>query len=426
MIISRTYAPKLRAIEHIEIPKPLKILLDNQLPVYIINAGSEDIIRIELIFPAGNYYQQEPLTATTVNTMLQEGTKNMTASQIAEQLDYYGAFLQLTTEQDNASASLLTLKKYLKDTITVLYETIMQPMFPEAELSILLNKKRQQFIVNCNKVQFLARMEFNQRLFGADHPYGRSVCKEDFTRVSRQSLIDFYNQYYNLAGAKIILSGKVNQKDIELVNQYFGQVALDAPSLVSSAYLPSKDNPGLYTISRKEPLQSALRIGKVLFNKTHEDYFGMEILNTIIGGYFGSRLMKNIREVKGYTYGINSFLVSLKHTGFWAIVTEVGADVTQKAIDEIHKEIELIQRQPVSAEELSLVKNYMLGEALRMFDGPFALAESFKAILDYNLSFDFYDQMIAKVRSIGSDELQALAQKHLQPGTFTEIIAGKA
>ena len=151
----------------------------------------------------------------------------------------------------------------------------------------------------------------------------------------------------------------------------------------------------------------------------------MLVLNTILGGYFGSRLMKNIREEKGYTYGISSHIISLHHSGYLTIVSEVGADVYKKAITEIYKEIKILREKPVPYDELTLVKNYLLGELLRMFDGPFALADSFRSILEYGLNYDFFNKGIDTVKNITPEEILSLARKYLNEESFTQVVAGR-
>jgi predicted Zn-dependent peptidase len=178
-------------------------------------------------------------------------------------------------------------------------------------------------------------------------------------------------------------------------------------------------------IRRKDALQAAIRIGKQLFNRTHNDFFGMQVLNTILGGYFGSRLMTNLREDKGYTYGIGSALISLQHSGSFFITGEVGADVAKQAAAEIYKEIDLLRNNLVPDEELNLVKSYMLGKFLRSVDGAFAMGDMFMSVMETGLDMSFYNRYTEVIRSITALELRDLAQRHLDPATFHELIVGK-
>jgi len=147
-------------------------------------------------------------------------------------------------------------------------------------------------------------------------------------------------------------------------------------------------------------------------------------LVTIFGGYFGSRLMTNIREEKGYTYGIGSFVLILKQASYLVISTEVGNTYVEPTLSEIALEMRKLQTEPISENELETVKSYLLGEFLRDFDGPFALASSFKAINDFDLDYSFYDEALKVLRNITSAELMQLAQQYLNPEDFHTVVAG--
>ena len=149
------------------------------------------------------------------------------------------------------------------------------------------------------------------------------------------------------------------------------------------------------------------------------------MVNTILGGYFGSRLMANIREEKGYTYGIGSRMVSMNNAGYIYISTEVGTNVCDDAVNEIYKEIDKLRNELVSSEELNLVKNYMMGDFLRSADGPFALADKFKKIMFYDLSYSYYDEFVKTVKTITPEQIQSLADQYLNPDDLYELVVGK-
>ena len=159
-------------------------------------------------------------------------------------------------------------------------------------------------------------------------------------------------------------------------------------------------------------------------NKSHPDYPGLKILNVILGGYFGSRLMKNIREDKGYTYGIHSSVNSLALGGYKVISAEVSRVNIRKAIDEIYREIRILQTTPVGDNELDLVRTYMAGEMVRMFDGPFAVAESFKSVWEFGLDYEYYYRFAEIVKTITPEEIQQLANDYYNIDDLYEIIVG--
>ena len=157
----------------------------------------------------------------------------------------------------------------------------------------------------------------------------------------------------------------------------------------------------------------------------NEDYIKLQILNTVLGGYFGSRLMKNIREDKGFTYGIGSAIIPLKNSAYFFISAETGSDVTFQAVEEIYKELRKLKEQPIPIEELDLVKNYKTGEIMRSLDGPFAISDLTKLTIQFDLDADYFSKYISVIRNITSSELQDLAIKYFNENDLYELIVGK-
>ncbi len=427
-IVDRKKQPRAYSIDKIELQKPEEFTLDNGIQVFTINSGAQDLIKIEMIFPAGNWHEPYSNIAYLTNNMLIEGTKKRTANQIAEKVDYYGAYLETNTEKDNAYISLYLLNKHLKNTLPVLQDIIMNPIFPENELTTFINKQKQQFVINNKKVNYLARVHFNHILFGNDHPYGKMLKLEDFDNPQREDLVKFHKKYYTSNNCKIIVAGKLNDDCIIELNKYLGGDNWKSEKEVISLDInfPSANNELKHFIEKPDAIQSAIRIGKKLFNKTHTDYFGLQVLNTVLGGYFGSRLMTNIRENKGFTYGIGSALVSLMKSGYFFITSEVGAEVSRKAIYEVYKEIKKLREELIPADELELVRNYMIGVFLRSVDGPFALSEKIKNLIEYDLKYSYYDNYVKTIKNIKAEKLKELAETYLNEDNMVELLVGKS
>lgn len=426
-VLDRKKNPEYKLIEQVNIIRATERRLDNGIPVFSINAGTQDLVKIELLFNAGMIYQSEALVASSTNAMLNEGTGKHTAAEIAEMIDYYGAFLETDAGQDFASVNLYTLNKHVGKVLPVLEEIIKTSNFPDTELGIYLQNKKQKFLVNSKKVDSIARKKFKELIFGSKHHYGYNVKLEDYNEIGREHLLYFYNRFYKSGNCRIIVAGKVTEEIIHLLNVHFGGSDWSSPMLPSqpdhSTIVSEKEKKHL--IYKEDAVQSAIRVGKMLFNKRHPDYKALQVLNTALGGYFGSRLMMNIREDKGYTYGIGSGLVSLQHSGYFFISTEVGVDVCGKALDEIYNELERLRDEPIPGDEMMLVRNYIQGAFLRSVDGPFALAEKFKSIMEYGLGYDYFEQFLHTVKTISPVELQELAKKYLDPADMIELVVGK-
>ncbi|MDQ3191489.1 MAG: insulinase family protein [Bacteroidota bacterium] len=425
-MLDRKTAPDYQMEDKINMIQAIKHVLDNGVELYSINAGTQEVIKIEFLFSAGARYQPAPLVASTVNNLINEGTQKHSSEEIAGIIDYYGAFFQTETGKDFSSVVLYTLEKHLKKVLPVVKEILTSATFPEGELQTYIQNSKQSYLIENEKVSHVARKYFLNMLFGNNNYYGYNTQLEDFVHLEDlDRLKKFYKDHYASNRCTIIAAGMVTDSVIDELSLVFGSnwERTDTKLYEVMDILEPLETQKL--IEKPEAIQSAIRIGRRLFNKTHEDYMGMQVLNTILGGYFGSRLMANIREDKGYTYGIGSGLVSLQKTGYFFISTEVGVDVCQKAIDEIYYEIKRLRENLVSEDELNLVKNYMAGVFLKNTDGPFALSDRFKSIYEYGLGYEFYDRYLEKIKTITSDELMTLANKYLQQQDLLELVVGK-
>ncbi|HEY4799670.1 MAG TPA: pitrilysin family protein [Bacteroidia bacterium] len=423
-MLNRTQTPAINEIKKAEIIRASEFRLKNNIPVYYINAGTQDLVRIEILFPAGMWQQTAPLVGSAASAMLNEGTSKLSSKLIAEAVDYYGAFLHTEITHDFASVSIHSLNKHLPNVLPVVEEIISNSIFPKDEWSIYVQNKKQSFIVNNKKVSFVSRKKFAELLFGNNHPYGHNVTEADFDKLKREEAFDFYKRNYTSKDTIIIASGRVTDATLKLLEKHFG--GMNGSALVKDQQaVKSTAQPGVHYVEKKDALQSSIRMGKMLFTKDHPDYPSMLVVNTIFGGYFGSRLMSNIREDKGYTYGIGSAIVSFSKAGYFTLSTEVAAEVTNNAIKEIYFELDKLQNEKISESELALVRNYMLGTFLRSIDGPFALADRFKGIYFCGLGYEYYERYVEAIRTITAEKIMDLAGRHLKKEEMIELVVGK-
>jgi zinc protease len=238
-------------------------------------------------------------------------------------------------------------------------------------------------------------------------------------------LNSFINTILLRENCSIVISGLVKEETLQLLNQLFGDGWNNDKPTPKKEIEFTTTKQRVHLIEKADAVQSAIRIGRVLFNRTHPDYFGMQVLNAVLGGYFGSRLMNNIREDKGYTYGIGSAVASLQQGGYFFIATEVGVDVCASAIQEIYFELKKLREELIPIEELDLVKNYLLGTFVRSVDGAFAMSEKFNSILEYGLGYDYFDAYLHTIRTISPERLQHLAITYLQEKDLIELVVGK-
>ena len=426
-MLNRLEAPAFKTIDKIDIIRAKKEKLNNGIDFFSINAGSQEITKIEFVFKAGMYYQSAPLIASNANTLLESGTKSFTANQISDGIDFFGSFLELEVGQDFAIVTLYSLNKYLDKSLKFVEEILKYPTFPADEFKIHVTNKKQKHLINSQKVDIIARREFSELIFGKKHPYGVQVKDSDFDRVTVEEIKAFFNNHYQSANCTIIASGHLPKNITEVLNGFFGNAAWgnNTTKVEKSGFALDTTKQQKHFIERPDAIQSAVKVGRLMFNKTDPDYFKFQVLNTILGGYFGSRLMANIREDKGYTYGIGSGLASFVNGGYFAISTEVGADVTKQTLEEIYEELAILRKDLVSDNELETVRNYILGHFLRSVDGPFSLADKFKGIWEFGLDYSYFDNYFAAVKTVTPKELRDLANKYLKEEDLIECVVGK-
>lgn len=422
-MLNRQQAPDFKQVSIISFIQPEEKHLSNHIPVYVVYSGEQDLVRIEFIFNNVNWNPEKPLQAIAVSALLNNGTEKYSAKEIAEQIDFYGAFFQTEYAQDQSTVILYTLNKHLASVLPMVKDVLSNSQFPQQEIDIYIQNQKQKLQVNLKKNDVLSRKEFAHALFGST-TYGVDIQARHYDEVKREDLIAYFKAAYTPNNCTIIVSGKFESDSFDLLDNTFGSKWAFGEAKPNRFTFEPSGKQEIYK-ERPEAIQSAIRIGKIAINRKHEDFPGLQILNTVLGGYFGSRLMNNIREDKGYTYGIGSGISSLHDAGYFFIATEVGADVCTAALKEIYKEIEILKDELIGAEELSLVKNYMLGSMLGSLENVFSHADKFKNIHFFDLGYDYYQRYIAKVKSITAKELKDLANKYLNLDDFTEVVVGK-
>lgn len=423
-MINRTLAPSFREVDHIEFIRANPFVLDNGLKAYQIYNPHQDLVRIEFIFKNVAWNASKSLQAFAANSMLNDGTSELTSAAIAEKIDYYGAFLQNEYTLDYSAVTLYTLNKHLASTLPIIKAILTDAVFPEAELEIFVHNQQQKLGVNLQKNDFVARRNFNQALFG-NSIYGHTTTPEDYHLLTQNDILAYYKEAYRPVNCTMILSGKITDVTQKLLNDYFGTEPVTNSLVSRNVFKFEKGKGQVHFTEKEDALQSAIRIGQISVNRKQADFAGLQILNTVLGGYFGSRLMANIREDKGYTYGIGSAMVSLENSGYFFIASEVGTEVCNATIEEIKKEIAILNQQPVPADELTLVKNYLLGSMLGSLENAFSHADKFKNIYFYGLGYDYYTRYIETVKKITSEELLGLANKYLDFDAFEKVVVGK-
>jgi predicted Zn-dependent peptidase len=421
--LNRKTAPPIHEVRHLALPKPELLRLDNGVPVHVLHFPGQEILKLEVVFRAGRPEEEKRAVARATARLLREGTLRRSGADIAETIDFYGGSLSVPTNLDAAIFGLFSLKKHAPALISVFAELLQEPAFPEAELDTFRRTNAQEMRIELEKVEVLAYREITERMFGAAHPYGYNSVPADYDALSRADLQHFFTRWYTPANCQVFASGHVDDDVLRLLNQQLGQRPMQGEVPDFQSVVP-ETKPRKILLPRPASLQVAIRVGRRLFNKQHPDFNGLFVLNTILGGYFGSRLMMNIREKKGYTYNIYSTLDAMLHDGCLYIATEVNKDKADATLRAIRLEMKKLCEKPVPDAELDMVRNYLLGMLLNGLDGPLNSSDIVRGIIVEQLPWDSFDALVREIRDISAERLQALAQRYLDPADYWTVLAG--
>jgi zinc protease len=423
-MLNRTQSPAIADAVHFDLTlkQAEKFTLDNGVEVYAVNAGAEEVLSFEWVYSAGNWFEEKNLVAGTTNFLLRNGTSTKTAFQINEHFEYYGSYLNRACYNETATITLHCLNKHISELLPAVRSLITDSVLPQQELDIYKQNMQQRLKVSLKKSDFIAGRLIDTYLYGENHPYGKFSRLEDFDALNREELLAFYQKYYQQGRFILFVAGKLPANIQTLLNTYFG----DLPNNTNISLSPlaqQRASEKKYSITNDAAgVQGSIRIARPFPTRHHPDFMKVMVLNTLFGGFFGSRLMSNIREDKGYTYGIHSYIQNHLHDTAWMISTEAGKDVCNATIEEVYKEMKALREELVDEEELLLVRNYMMGGILGDLDGPFQIIARWKNIVLNNLTAQYFYDSINTIKTITAEELQVLANKYLQPEDFYELV----
>lgn len=423
--INRKQAPPITHTSALELTlkQAERQTLTNGVQVILINAGAQDVLMVDVVYHAGNLYETKNLVSSTTSYMLKCGTHSKTAFEINQAIEYYGAYLNRSAGAEYANITLHSLTKHIEQVLPILQDVMYNATMPQAELDIHIQNSVQRLTMSLQKGDFVANRKIDVMLYGAQHPYGTHSTIEDYNALTVADCVQHYEQYYKQSMYTIFVAGKLPSNIIPLLNQYLGTHPILNTSIVAppTKYAPSSTHK-LELINDPQAVQGAIRIARPYHNRHHVHFKECMVLNTILGGYFGSRLMTNIREDKGYTYGIHSYVQNHTERTAWVISTEAGKDVTPATITEIYNELHTLKTIPVQEEELQLVRNYMMGQLLGDLDGPFQLINRWKTYYLNGLTEAYFNDYVHTIKTITPARIQELANIYLNKEDFYELV----
>lgn len=410
--------------------KPVQRVLRNGIPLHVIEAGQLDAVRIDFVFSAGQWHQEHKLQALFACRMLREGCRGYTSAEFAERLDYYGAWLDLSVAMNRTFVTLYTLKKHFATTLELVHRMLTEPSYSEEQFRIVCDNNKAQLMVNLQKGDVQAMRALRRSLYGEEHPCGKQVTPEDYDALQLAHVVDFYHRHYGSRTCRIYLSGDVDDTLLSRVESLFGMAEWGSGEKVESgkwrdeSYCHLDENYPLSSLNfqLEGAVQDSIRMGCLLIDVNHPDYLPLRVLTAVLGGYFGSRLMKNIREEKGYTYHIGSDLVTNTTQVMFLVHCEAQSGKAEEVIGEVHREMQRLQSELIPDDELRMVRNYMIGEICRNYESAFSLTDAYIFMEHLGLPLTHLEQTIDAIRTTDAPRLQQLAQRYLRPDLLHTVV----
>ncbi|MEM6297205.1 MAG: pitrilysin family protein [Bacteroidota bacterium] len=422
MVLDRTQAPPFRPVTDYTLPKPEKRHLKNGQPLFIWRTNTQPVVALQASFEAGKRREKTAGVASFTAKMLSQGTSKRDYQAISDFIAQHGAYLDIQANSHFIEIELFCLPRFLESMLELLRELVFDSTFPEERLKQILQLQAQQLQVNRQKNNFVASEEFRRNLYGDDHPSGKIWDIEQIVQLKANTLKTFFTDFIDHRPAEWFLTGVFDEEIPALIDQYFGQHELKPyPETIIPDATPRYEQ--IY-LEKEKSMQTTLRLGRFLVENGHEDYPAIQVMNEIFGGYFGSRLMQNLREEKGLTYGVFSRVQTLRNqSSLWFIGADVKKAQRELARNELFVELQKLQSETVPTEELERVLNYMAGSFVSDFATPFAVTEKYRHLRRLSLPEDYYDHIIPKWRAVTAEQVQTVAKKYGNL-PFLEVMVG--
>ena len=421
--MNRTIPPPIQS-QDFAFRKPVRHILPNGVSLSTIaSVGHEEVLRIDFVFSVGQWHQAQKLQALFTCRMLREGCRGYSSADFAERLDYYGAWLELSVGMNRSFVTLYTLKKFFAQTLELVHSMLSEPAYDEEQFLTIRANNKAQLLVNMQKGDVCAQRALRRSIYGDAHPCGMSAELEDYDALQTSHLREFFARHYGSSNCSIYLSGSIDDAVLQRVETLFGTTPWGSSTPIEEVQysMHSADVKSQYVI-RPDALQSSIRMGTLMMDVNDADYLSMRVLTTVLGGYFGSRFMKNVREDKGYTYHISSDLITNTSQVLFLVGCEALVDKADEVIAEVHGEMLRLQQEPISDTELRMVRNYMTGEICRNYEGAFSLTDAYIFMEHLGLPQTHIDHTVEAIRTTDAARLQQLAQRYLRPEELYTVV----
>lgn len=400
--------------------------LSNGIKMHVVRMHSTPIVQLCLMFRGGQWFQTKPLQAALTYKLIKEGTRSYPPGVIDERLDYYGAIVGASVNMSEGHLVVQCLKEHLPQVLPIVVDMISNPLFEEDKLALAVSQAKVSHDVNMRTVGENSKRLFYTNIFGPEHPMSRFPQAADHDNVFKSDLIAYASDNFTPSRCVAFLTGDINE-DVLCVAASELEKLVDEHSEsykakgVGCSYKPEGKR---FVKNMEEPtVQASVRVGALMVPRTHPDYIPLMVLTTLYGGYFGSRLMSNIRESKGYTYGISSYLTRTPENTLMTIQTETANEFVENVISEIYYEMERLSSEHVPDEELHQVKRYILGNMCRAYETNLNFYQRLITLDINGMSLSDVIEDSRRIEQLSPKDLMNVARRYLVPNRMIECIA---
>jgi zinc protease len=429
----RSNLPKPGPAPKFALPPFKRAKLTNGLELLVVEKHDLPLVAMNLVFPAGktmdapNFMGRAALTAAVWD----EGTKDRTAEQIADELGGLGAEVSFSAGWDTTSARLSSLKSRYPKALEIFADLLINPLFPQKELEREKKMTLARFMQVRNEPTMLAQLAVGPTLYGSANPYGMPVLgsPESIRRIGQDDLLNFYHFFCRPGGATLIAVGDITTEELtKELEKAFADWKGERQVYGSGRFqsLPTPQATRIILIDKPGAAQSVISVAQLSAERKSPDYYALNVMNAIFGGQFMSRLNMNLRETKGYTYGARSMFEWHVHApGAYVASSSVKTDVTAPALSAFLSEIDGIRgKNPIKPEELNDAKDYLARGFPSEFETISQIAQRLETLVEYKLPDDYFNTMIPKISAVTADDVLAAAKKYIHPNNLTIIIVG--
>lgn len=395
-------------------------LLKKKIPFYLLNMSSQALINIDLIFESGSWNESKVGEAFFCSKMLLEGTTKKKSYEISEMIDFFGGTIAISSGVDHVQITTSCLNKFLSPMLEILVEILSDSNFPEERLSHIKNLKKKSIQAENLDIMSVAKKQLREMIFSAKHPYGKSILEKNIEDLRLEDTKNYFQKKL-FKNPKIFISGSYSDSEIEQISNLLNYINFESEEN-SPVYSFERTKKDLQKSIRKESTQSAICLGREVPLRSELDGIKIRIANIVLGGYFGSRLMKNIREKNGYTYGIHSRVINFKNNAMLMISSEIKKGFEEKTFEQIYLEIEKLQKEPLPDSELKNVKKYIMGTMKLNMDNPFSVMEKLKDLKINNICDDFYEKFQDDVFSVTQSDIMEVVNKYFSKENISSVV----